>query len=776
MNGRKILWLLVVIALPIQALAGGERYLVEEGKARAVVVLDKEAIPAERKAAEELVDYLQKISGAKLKIVASEPKEGELVSIYVGRGAESDRYLSGVDFSALGTDGIVVKRVDDRLFLTGGRTRGTLYAVYSFLNDELGVRWWTPYESTIPQKKSIALPAVDRLFVPPIAIREIYSEAIQKDHLFAARMRINSINGADKPNGMELGGFHSILFFVHSFYKILPPAEYFNAHPEWYTDRENGGKPATSASVMPHDRNGQLCLMNKEMRREMTRRACDLLRIHPEAAMITISQNDNDVMCTCPEETALAEAEGSPSGALIDFVNEVAEGIEKEFPHVLVETLAYDYGRKAPRTIRPRKNVVVRLCTSGDPDRSRPIATAASNDALRHDFEEWSRIANQLYVWDYTVNFKNFLFPHPNIQTFAENIRFFQRHHALAVYEESDFYSNGTGDFLQMRTWLLGQLLWNPELDQKALEHEFLTGYYGAAAPFLRSYLDLIREAFLATGESLSESQKKHDYLTLEVMNAAEGAFDQAEAAVAENATLTYRVERARLSLRHAWVLRHQALQREAHAARKPFSGPPDMIALIDRLLEEAKTFRVGFYSQHESFRSYMLRVKGLQQGLQSPLPKELALLPARRIVDLQQDLLALDGPSRVILTEDPLASDGKAAMLFGNHHNWSITAWLDELQPTAAERWQCYLVARVKAKRGADKIKVAFECGIYSRSNEKPVMQTERRVGDMPADHYVVIDLGSQTLDTKDFIWIAPKDNPEVEGIYIDRILLMQR
>lgn len=769
---QRILQVLVVLVFPISTFAES-RFLVEDGKARSVIVLDKEAIPAERTAAQELADYLLKISGAKVRIVEEEPKDSGLIPIYVGRGKAADSYLAGVDFPKLGSDGIVIKSVGDRLFLTGGRPRGTLYAVYSFLSDELGVQWWTPYESTIPTRETIPLKQADLVYIPPISIREIYSEAIQKNHLFAARMKINSINGADKPIGMELGGFDSILFFVHSFYKLLPPTEYFDAHPEWYTDFQNGGKPATSTSVMPHDRNGQLCLMNKDVRREMARRACAYLRENPQATMITISQNDNGVMCTCPEDTAMAEAEGSPSGALIDFVNEVAEEIEKEFPNVLVETLAYDYTRKAPRTIRPRENVVIRLCTSGDPDRSRPIANSSTNEDLARDFEEWSRIANKLYVWDYTVNFKNFIFPHPNIQTFGPNISFFRKNHAIGIYEESDFYSNGTGDFIQMRNWLLSQLLWNPDLDQHALEEKFLTGYYGAAAPFIRSYLDLIRDAFLSTGESLSESQKKYDYLTLDIMREAEKAFDKAEAAVADNATLTYRVKRARLPLQHAWVLRYPAFQQ---GAKGVISGAPDQFTLIDRLLEDARTFRVGFYSQHESFRSYMLRVKGIQQGPQTPLPKELVSQSVRRVIDFQQDLLALDGPDRVVLTEDSLASDGKAAMLFGNHHNWSITAWLDELQPKSTEKWQVFLVARVKATRGADKTKVALECGIYSRTKEKPIMQMQRTLGEMSNDNYVVLDLGVHTLDAKDFVWVAPRDNTEVDGIYIDRILLMQR
>ena len=38
-------------------------------------------------------------------------------------------------------------------------------------------------------------------------------------------------------------------------------------------------------------------------------------------------------------------------------------GLEPEFPQVAVDTFAYQYTRRPPKTIRPRPNVIVRLCS-----------------------------------------------------------------------------------------------------------------------------------------------------------------------------------------------------------------------------------------------------------------------------------------------------------------------------------------------------------------------------------------------------------------------------
>ena len=72
---------------------------------------------------------------------------------------------------------------------------------------------------------------------------------------------------------------------------------------------------------------------------------------------------------------------------------------------------------------------------------------------------------------------------------------------------------------------------------------------YGAAAPHLQAYLDLIDDAFLRSGQRLSTFQTDHSYLTLEVMNQATRHFREAAQAVAADPALARRVRRERLPL-----------------------------------------------------------------------------------------------------------------------------------------------------------------------------------------------------------------------------------
>ena len=119
---------------------------------------------------------------------------------------------------------------------------------------------------------------------------------------------------------------------------------------------------------------------------------------------------------------AIDEREGSPSGSIINFVNQVAE----QFPDNMISTLAYEYSRKAPSTLRPRKNINIMLC-SIEMRRDRPFAEASDtvSTAFVRDVKEWSKIAGDIIVWDYVIQFPNLISPFPNLHVLQPNLRFF---------------------------------------------------------------------------------------------------------------------------------------------------------------------------------------------------------------------------------------------------------------------------------------------------------------------------------------------------------------
>ena len=510
----------------------GDMLLSVKGKPCAAIVVPADAIPAEKTAAKELAGYLKQVTGADFPIVSSDKQARQGMCIYIGQTAAAKRLIP--DFSKLGKDGIVIRKIGNNLVLAGDRPRGTLYAVYTFLEDNVGCKWWTAEASYIPKKPTLSVRVKDITYTPPFICRDtFYKNVIGRNPEFAARLKLN---GHFQPIEPALGGHYTILGFVHTFYQLLPPEKYFADHPEWFSEI-NGKRMYERA---------QLCLTNEDMRKELTKNALEWIKSNPEAGMISISENDSFGPCQCVKCRAIVEETGAESGPVIAFVNAVAEDIEKQYPGFLVETLAYQYTRRAPANIKVRHNVVVRLC-SIECDFAKPL-TAPSNAAFYKDLMDWKAISPQLYVWDYTIGFGNLMMPHPNFRVLAPNIRLFAKSNVIGLFEQGDGY-NPDADFAAMKTWLIAHLMWNPNANESKLMDEFLNGYYGPAGKYMRRYIDLICDSVEANSQLLPWNGTDYSFLTPAVLNKASGLFDAAEKTVQGDEELLRRVKLQRAAV-----------------------------------------------------------------------------------------------------------------------------------------------------------------------------------------------------------------------------------
>src|SRR5439155_356029 len=211
-------------------------------------------------------------------------------------------------------------------------------------------------------------------------------------------------------------GPYTVYFpFVHSF-DALVPRELYQEHPEYFPLID--GK-RTNGYV-------QRCLSNPDVLKISIERVRQWIKEHPDATIISVSQNDAIKNCQCEQCKAVDDAEGSPAGSLLKFVNAVAAAIEKDHPNVRIDTLAYQYTRKPPKTIRPRPNVIVRLC-SIECCFAHPLERCSSpeDQRFRDDIIAWQPVASLLYVWDYTPNFTNYQQPFPNFDALQPNVQFF---------------------------------------------------------------------------------------------------------------------------------------------------------------------------------------------------------------------------------------------------------------------------------------------------------------------------------------------------------------
>ena len=155
---------LVAIAL-LTILAGLSAHAFEiaaQGKSRVVILRQPDATAAEQTAASELADYLRQITGATFEIQTASATNNADHAIIVGPGEMAAKLFPEIDFTKLGQEEFVMRTKGDRLLLAGGRPRGTLYAVEHFLQEQCGVRWWTPWATNVPHQATLSHPGLER--------------------------------------------------------------------------------------------------------------------------------------------------------------------------------------------------------------------------------------------------------------------------------------------------------------------------------------------------------------------------------------------------------------------------------------------------------------------------------------------------------------------------------------------------------------------------------------------------------------------------------------
>ncbi len=546
----------------------GALMIAEDGRPASVIVVESLATPVEKHAAEELAEFLWQVSGARFEIAAERRPGQSNLLVGMGAGHMADPELTA---DGLGPEGIIIRTVGNDLILAGGPVRGALYAVYTFLEDEIGCRWWSHDAGTIPSKPTISIGSIDVRYAPILEYRETDASVTATDPAWSAR---NKCNGAAHFLRADQGGRY--LFephFCHTFYMLLPPEKYFEDHPEWFSLR--GGERFAGSGNDITLVEASLCLTNEEMRKTLVENLKQVLREQQdgtehawhnhengETILAEVSPPDSagKLWCECDQCTAVEEAEGSPAGLMIRFVNAVSEDLKDEFPDVLVSTLAYHDTRKPPwpspdrtKITKTSDDVIVRLstikCSFGRP------FTHANNTAVYQDLLGWSKVCSRLHVWDYVVNHTYAMLPHPNLRVLAPNIREYIKLGVTGYYGGAE--RNPAIEVAELRAWMVAKLMWDPSLDGQELIETFCRGFYGAAGRHVVAYLDVMHDAVEKTDDWLGlSSPPTADFLALETLDRGWAHLEAAASAVVGDEELSGRVERVRRCVRYAYAQR----------------------------------------------------------------------------------------------------------------------------------------------------------------------------------------------------------------------------
>jgi len=402
------------------------------------IVISSMATPRERFAAEELQKYMEKITGIKLSIV-DENHSFTANRIIIGgpaRNRAAKTLISETEFNACipGPEGMLIQSFgDDKLLIAGSEgncERGTIYAVYEFLERYLGLSLsafshplvaageWIPHKDEIELKEISYIKAgADRPFRGACVqygdaagnsnhklniafydwlIKNRYNYVFTWTSTYERLKELGLVEEINR-RGLEfMVGHHDAadLFMPPEGNKYFPE-KYYETHPEYFKMLEDG----TRFKIKDHWGQIVFCCRNAELIEEISKNIIFWLSMNPEVKMIQLAPHDGKApQCVCEKCKPYSKSENYTF-----FMNEIAGRVSEVYPEVKMVQMIYVDLWECPRGVELSPSVMMMeatwhdtLRTAGKADGSSLIGTTFEDNLL-----EWGKTGAEMIFYDY---------------------------------------------------------------------------------------------------------------------------------------------------------------------------------------------------------------------------------------------------------------------------------------------------------------------------------------------------------------------------------------
>nr|MDO8117093.1 DUF4838 domain-containing protein [Candidatus Sigynarchaeota archaeon] len=544
------------------------------------IILPSDCSPTEMHAAGELSKRIKQSTGLTINI---EKRNDNIprCCIVIGFHPCSISKFYDINIKELGDEGYWIKTIDARVMILGSKVRGALYGVYAFLERIIGVRYFAPEVTHVPATSpDLVIPELSSKETPAFPYRAItYLDAMDPE--FSPTQRVN-LNPFAEP---DMGG--SFKFspgkMTHTFYALVPPGKYFKDHPEYFS-LVNGNRLEAL---------GQLCLTNPDVIRIATETVIKWFEEEPDIVSVGVVQNDWTNYCEC--EKCKAMNRGNPSRSLLHFCISIANTINGRFPGKFIHTIAYTYTDTPPEgwTEKLPDNLIVVVCNMYPYRSNRPMDADPMNAKYYKNLLGWLAIVPQVFVWHYFVDFTHYLLPYPIWDTITQDLRIYKKVGVKGVLLQAGIGVGIYQEFQELKWYVFHKLLWDPELDWKALVAEFVEKYYGPAAVPVQEFIDDL--LLIESRDNVS----LHLYVGLEgnhvdkpAATRWQGLLLQALELAGKDQTYVERVERVLICADYAYLL----LPAE-HVVNLGTIKPKDLEyrkPVLERFVKLAKKFKIS--------------------------------------------------------------------------------------------------------------------------------------------------------------------------------------
>lgn len=736
--------------------------LAERGRpARYEIVLPTSPSLSQVMAAEELQIHIEKMTGVRLSVATNTMP---VCGIFLGNGA-----------SELGNDGFRIVVRAPHLYIEGGRVHGTLFGVNDFLERHCGCEWFSSTTIEIPHLERLDVPvSLDETRRPAFRFRDANWWEQQHDFTFAARMKMNGFRTEypEKFGGMDLK--MDCTTGQCTFDALVPPNKHFKEHPEWFAFVDGRRKEVRT----------QLCLTNPDVIDFLASNVlARIARRYPVAKYYGINQNDWRNFCECPRCKALAEREESQMGPILAMVNDIADRVAKIYPDVVIHTLSYMYSVKPPKTIRPRENVMIILCTD-QCDFSKPLVQSCWKGSKEFvaALDGWHKICRNLYIWDYSANFHYLPMAFECVHVMPANFQLFKEKCAIGVFEEGHHVGSRGAD-AQLKLWVLAHLAWEPDQPLEPLLQRFFKGYYGAASETALAYYDALVSAEHARDEKkmplLMWGRLEDESLPASFFDKWSAEWEKALVRVAND---TVRRENVRWALNQVdWVRillananTNVVLSRHPEVALRRIAAlKPAALRLEADLAKEPSARNVSGLTNESNVR--LKAVAGFDMS---------ALTASDRVMVEDAFLEASEsfGATRV---KDPKADDGSAIRIDPSAKGWyqSVLIRSRDMLTDIGVPLKVRVRIRVERTGVAGEAFTAGTCDNISYS-KRQIHSFSVQTAAIPDDEYRWYDIdGTWIPEPGEVFWIGMGrydkvthgHNPAVNGVFVDKIEILR-
>ncbi|MGZ5247098.1 MAG: DUF4838 domain-containing protein, partial [Flavitalea sp.] len=639
------------------------------------------------------------------------------------------------------TDNVNLGFIESNLYIYGKENKDLLYAGYTFLEDYLGIYQFTPkLEKLIPLNISES----DLHYSSPFIYRRDYSYNSNYSTEFNAVLREDGDFAADPVFGKS----YNLVGFVHTFAQILPASKYFKQHPEWFLSSNQIKKMKPNFN----DQEVQVCMSNPDAYREFVKNLIDSIGNNPEETVFSVSQNDGGAFCECPSCTS----KKNQSTQLLEFINRVAAEIEIKYPHVFLETLFYADAIEPP-TVKPRKNVIVRLALIGS-EIGQPI-DHFTNRNKKKLIDYWAAISPFFIYWDYALNSHpvGFLMPQPGFRRIGKDLQYLQKAGMDGYFIQSYLYNNEVGFMTDMKTWVLSRLMWNPSQNQDQLINFFIKNNYGAAQEEMRQLYNLTENA----GDAINIPTYDADfnYLTESVIKEGKELLNAALKKTSTDREIKSKIQRELLLFNFAELYLFKTLNVQKKFDGRRMDGHADFLPKKMQLINMLRNLNIKQETEN----------KILQFISQVSLPDEGRNV--QKSIILQEDEFQIyDDPSIAGITTD---QGKKVAYLNGNNLLWGITVWFSKYTLILKDKdWVINAKVRIKVKDKKEKI--VLNVGVYNAESRKNKIVKHLPIEKFVNNQYVTLTLPPIEITARDQLWFYVDGNCHcIDKLYVDYVEL---